>query len=97
MSEEGQTEISKQPLEVGVVPETRAISENLDSGELGNFVKRTLFSPYMYNNIVSESKNHHPSILYIHCPSDKTGAQAIPNNIMHYYYTNPENIIISSL
>ena len=41
MCEEGETEVSKQSLEVSAVTEPRTVSQDLDSGELGHLVEST--------------------------------------------------------
>ena len=39
--EEGETEVSKQSLEVSAVSEPRTVSQDLDSGELGHLIEST--------------------------------------------------------
>ena len=46
MGEEGQTEVSKEPLEVSIVTETRAVTKDLDPGEFSDLVECTQLCPF---------------------------------------------------
>ena len=59
VSEKGQSEVAKQPLEVGIVMETGTISEDLDSGELCDLVECAGLSSFSETPRTESGKYNH--------------------------------------